>query len=155
MIHSLLSGMKATLDSASWSTLGDLPPELYSDILDCAPIEELQRTAAALSRAIPRSPVPRHYIYRYVRLTHRDQVVGLYQKLRKEKEVIRWVRTCALETWDVDAEAVVNLMNLLVLYGTTKELRLWIGQTFAPEHVEEIFIKPWSDLELLSLRFRP
>lgn len=142
-------------DPSSYRRLTDLPPELYYDILEFIPKHELQRTTAALLRAIPRSPVPRHCLFRYVRLTYPGQIIRLYQKLRREKEFVPLIESFILETWTVDADSVVNLMQLLVWLGRTKEVRMFVGPNFTPEHLEDIFKTPWLNLQLLSLRFRP
>ncbi|KAK7695336.1 hypothetical protein QCA50_002527 [Cerrena zonata] len=141
--------------SSTYCTLADLPFELYSDILDYVPKHELQKAAVGLIGAIPRSPVPRHYALRCVRLTYPGQIIRLYQRLRKEKEIVYLIETFLLETWNADADSVVNVMKLLVKFGRTKEVRMFIGLNFTPEHVLEIFQTPWADLKLLSLRFRP
>jgi len=133
-----------------------LPTELYGAIL--RPLAENDRTAAtlALTRAIPRSPVPREYLFETIRLHNAKQILLLYQYLRrvggKDSQEAAWVRGFILEAWTVDAQIVVNLLELL---PRIRALTLSIGTSFMPEHLEEIFQAPRFDLLSLSVRFRP
>lgn len=134
------------------STIESLPSELYIAILSYIPPKELQRTVLSLTRAAPRSPIPAYLIFEYVRLTHGDQAFQLYRHLRKSPEDADRVRHFTLECWTVDADVVVNLIALL---HRMKEMTLFIGPNFAPEHLEEMFQKPKEGLNSISLRFRP
>ncbi|KAH9835889.1 uncharacterized protein C8Q71DRAFT_836782 [Rhodofomes roseus] len=134
------------------SAIESLPPELYIAILSYIPPQDLQRTVLSLTRAAPRSPIPAYLIFEYVRLTHGDQVFQLYRRLRKSPEDAERVRHFTLECWIVDADVVVNLIALL---HRMKEMTLFIGPNFAPEHLEDMFQKPKEGLKLISLRFRP
>ncbi|KZT02509.1 uncharacterized protein LAESUDRAFT_716908 [Laetiporus sulphureus 93-53] len=129
-----------------------LPPELYTHILSHIPSEDLQQTVLALTRAAARSPIPIYHLFERVRLRHGDQVIQLYRRLRKNSEDAAWVRHFSLECWTVDADVVVNLLALL---AKLRELTLFIGPFFAPEHLEEMFQKPMEELRFISLRFRP
>ncbi|KAI0071454.1 hypothetical protein K474DRAFT_1652499 [Panus rudis PR-1116 ss-1] len=143
------------MSSPSFATLADLPAELYASILDHVPISSLQYTTAALLHAVPRAPIPLHYLYTCVRLRSPKKVVLFYQHLLKYKDVVSLVRMFSLETWEADAEIVVNLMELFP-QDTLREIVLFIGpKNFAPEHLQEIFRKPRYNLLFLSLRFRP
>ncbi|CAL1694048.1 unnamed protein product [Somion occarium] len=136
------------------SLIEHLPPEIYSAILSHVSFPLLQTTTLAFSCALPRSPIPQYHVFQYVRLTHPEQIIQLYQRLRKDRNLITNIDAFSLETWTADADVVVNLMNLLSS-GRIKELRMFVGPNFAPEHLEDIFEKPWHGLQFLSLRFRP
>ena len=47
------------------------------------------------------------------------------------------------------------LVNLVTEFVRLKALHLSVGPLFAPEHLEELLQKPFSDIQLLSLRFNP
>lgn len=137
-----------------------LPPELYSAILLHVPSDSLQQTILSLSRALPYSPVPLRHLFHSVRITHPDQAVRLYNRLRfslPERNgadpASSWICRFSIETWTVDAEVVINLVGLL---RKLEYLSLRVGPTnFAPEHLEEIFSKHMPSLKYISLRFRP
>ena len=149
-----------------------LPVELYGAILDLVPSPELQATALSVTRAIPSSPVPQHYIFNSIRLTYPHQAVSLYRRLRlrphsgeaedngresfpEVEAIANWVEELSIESWDIDAEIVINIVRLLGM-PKLRSLTIWIGPSnFAPEHLEEIFSKPFPSLQQLSLRFRP
>lgn len=132
--------------------LAGLPPEVYSGILEHVPRDERQQTTLSLTRAIPRSPVPLHHLFEYIRLKSAESVVQLYRRLRGCLEEPRWIKELSLETWSVDADVVVNLMALL---SQLSRITLFIGPNFAPEHLEEMLEKPREALDYISLRFRP
>jgi len=133
-----------------------LPTELYGAILRQAAKDDRKAATLALTRAIPRSPVPREYLFETIRLHNATQILLLYQHLRrvggKVSREAAWVREFILEAWIVDAQIVVNLLELL---SHIRVLTLSIGTSFMPEHLEELFQAPRSDLLSLSVRFRP
>ncbi|KAF8167529.1 hypothetical protein B0H34DRAFT_644878 [Crassisporium funariophilum] len=149
-------------------SLDTLPPELYECILGHVPPLELQQTILSITRAIPLSPVPISQLFHSIRITHPLQAIHLYRRLRprstKELDAdgkrssssspeTAWVKEVFIEAWSVDANVIVNLLRLL---PEIKLLSIWIGpENFAPEHLEELFQKPLSELTFLSLRFRP
>ncbi|KAF9566922.1 hypothetical protein CPC08DRAFT_703524 [Agrocybe pediades] len=156
-------------------SLDSLPTELYEAILYHVPSSELQATTLALSRAIPRSGIPLRHLFRSIRITHADQATLLYNSLRPLKllksdvnpshayqdnrsvleQTASWIQELSIEAWDVDAEVVINLFHLLKL-PKLKTLNIWIGpRNFAPEHLEELVLRPLLSLRHLSLRFRP
>ncbi|KAG6333897.1 hypothetical protein ID866_5182 [Astraeus odoratus] len=130
----------------------ELPAEIYAAILAQAPTDERQQTTLSLTRAIPRSPVPLHYLFETVSLKAADNVFQLYRRLRGCTQDVRWVRSFSLKTWTVDADIVVNLVSIL---PCIERMTLFIGPSFAPEHLEEMLEKPREGLRYLSLRFRP
>lgn len=134
------------------ASLGSLPPELYSAILSSVTSEDRQSTTLSLTRALPAAPIPEYHLFTHIRLKRAEQVIQLYQRLRKTKDDAGWIERFALETWTVDANLAVNLVHLL---SRVKEMALFIGPNFAPEHLEEMFETPRLSLQLLSLRFRP
>ncbi|KAH7930491.1 hypothetical protein BV22DRAFT_52794 [Leucogyrophana mollusca] len=135
-------------------SLDDLPPELYSAILDQLPLDWriVQQTLLSLTRAVPRSPIPIYQLFERVCIKNTEQAVQLYRRLRGATEEASWVHNFALEAWTVDADVIVNLLSILPQISV---LCLFIGPNFSPEHLEEIFEKPRSTVSHLSLRFRP
>ncbi|KIK94103.1 hypothetical protein PAXRUDRAFT_12240 [Paxillus rubicundulus Ve08.2h10] len=132
--------------------LAELPSEIYSGILAQVPRDEQQQTVLSLTRAIPRSPVPLCHLFECIRLRSAHSVVQLYRRLRGHAEEVSWVKDFSLETWTVDAEVVINLLSLL---PRLSNITLFVGPSFAPEHMEAILEKPREYLRYLSLRFRP
>jgi hypothetical protein len=133
-------------------SLRSLPPELYTAILNNLPVTSLQQTVLSLTRALPLSPIPQYHLFTHVHLKHSDQVVQLYRRLRKAIDSASWVKELSLETWTVDADLMVNLVNIL---PRITDLTLFIGPNFTPEHLQEIFETPKPTLQFISLRFRP
>lgn len=129
-----------------------LPPELYGDIIDCLPDQDIQQNILSLTRALPHAPIPLERLFRNIRLTKPQQVVQFYTRIRRDAEARTWIRTFSLETWEADADVVINV---LALFPELRELRLFMGPNFSPDHLEEIFMNPKEGIELLSLRFRP
>ncbi|KAF8641094.1 hypothetical protein AX17_000737 [Amanita inopinata Kibby_2008] len=162
------------------STSAVLPAELYSLILSFVPSEELQWTAYALTSALPCSPIPRYHLFTHVRLTRPEQALKLYEHLRNHSNAEKWirdaehthvavsddrppacfVRALSLETWSVDANVFVNLVQLL---PNLESLSLRIGSSdISPEHLERLLSPSpsgaklfFKSLKYLSLRFRP
>ncbi|KAG0704413.1 hypothetical protein DFH29DRAFT_801905 [Suillus ampliporus] len=132
--------------------LDRLPVELYTAIVSHLPADSLQQDVLALTRAIPRSPVPIYHLFEHIRLKHARQIIQLYRRLRNAIDERNWVKDFGVVTWTVDADVLVNLLGILPRISS---LLLFVGPNFAPEHLEEIFHKPRQDLRLLSLRFRP
>lgn len=129
-----------------------LPPELYTAIILYLPSDDLQQTVSSLIQAVPHSPVPRYHLFEFIRLKRRDQVSKLYLHLRKSQEDAAYVRGFSLESWDVDADVLVNLVAIL---PQVRQLSLYIGPNFTPENLEEMFEEPKVDLRYIALRFRP
>lgn len=143
----------ASLPSAASAVMLDgLPAELYSAIISHLPADSFQQDVLALTRAIPRSPVPLHHLFERIRLKHAQQAVQLYSRLRNATDERNWVKDFGIVTWTVDADVIVNLLGILPRISS---LLLFVGPNFAPEHLEEIFHKPRDNLCFLSLRFRP
>ena len=139
-----------------------LPSELYESILSHVPSSELQQTLLSVTRAIPLSPVPISHLFHSIRITYPARAVHLYRRLRpREKNnsdlsgnnAADLVKEFSIECWSVDAEIIVNLIHLL---PKLQMLNIWVGpDSFTPEHLEELFLKPFLELKRLSLRFRP
>ncbi|KAG2159619.1 uncharacterized protein EDB93DRAFT_1244411 [Suillus bovinus] len=132
--------------------LDGLPAELYSAIIRHLPADSFQQDVLALTRAIPRSPVPTRPLFERIHLKHAQQIVQLYSRLRNTHDERNWVKDFGIVTWTVDADVLVNLLGILPRISS---FLLFVGPNFAPEHLEEIFNKPREDLRFLSLRFRP
>ena len=98
------------------------------------------------------APIPEHHLFTHIHLKQAEQVIQLYQRLRKAKDDAGWIEGFVLDTWTVDADSAVNLVHLLF---RVKEMTLFIGPNFAPEHLEEMFEIPRLSLQFLSLRFKP
>jgi hypothetical protein len=131
--------------------MDNLPAELYTAIFSHLPANSLQQDVLALTRAIPRSPVPIYHLFERVRLKNARQVIQLNHRLHNATEEKTWVKDFGVVTWTIDADVLVNLLGVLPRISS---LLLFVGPNFAPEHLEEIFHKPRQDLRNLSLRFR-
>ncbi|KAF8808049.1 hypothetical protein BYT27DRAFT_7098156 [Phlegmacium glaucopus] len=139
-----------------------LPTELYDSILSHVPSSDLQQTVLSVTRAIPLSPVSHSHLFHSIRITYAAQAVFLYRRLRQKKilpvdtsrkEAAAWVKEFSVESWSVDADVILHLVRLLPNLQT---LNIWIGpDNFAPEDLEELFLKPFVELKYLSLRFKP
>ena len=139
-----------------------LPTELYESILSHVPSSELQQTLLSVTRAIPLSPVPISHLFHNICITYPARAVHLYRRLRPRKRnktelsginAADFVKEFSVECWSVDADVIVNLIHLLPKLQT---LNIWVGpDSFTPEHLEEVFLKPFLELKYLSLRFRP
>lgn len=157
--HSVAAVATSTASIASSSSpasavmqLDGLPGELYSAIISHLPADSVQQDVLALTRAIPRSPVPIHHLFERIHLKHAQQIVQLYRRLRNATNERNWVKDFGIVTWTVDADVLVNLLGILPRISS---LLLFVGPNFAPEHLEEIFHGPREDLRSLSLRFCP
>ncbi|KIK36614.1 hypothetical protein CY34DRAFT_504378 [Suillus luteus UH-Slu-Lm8-n1] len=120
----------ATTSAASLPSavmLDELPAELYSAIISHLPADSLQQDVLALTRTIPRSPVPLHHLFERIRLKHAQQAVALYSRLRNATDERNWVKVFSVVTWTV---AVVNLLGILPRISS---LLLFVGPNFAPE----------------------
>lgn len=147
-------------------SLEHLPTELYSAIIFHVPTTTLQQTVLSLTRALPRSPIPLRHLFHSVSIVHPDQAVRLNRRLRssipKQAEPnpsgdhsnpAHWVYRFSVETWQVDADVLINLVRLL---PNLEYLNVWIGPSnFEPAHLEEMFSRYMPRLRHLSLRFRP
>ncbi|PVG01872.1 hypothetical protein CPB86DRAFT_823443 [Serendipita vermifera] len=135
----------------------ELPEELYLAILECIP-DPKERTpcTVALARALPRSPISWRWFYHYVSLQGPKNVLALYQQLRKRggksSSEASWIHELSSESWEVDAQILADLLNLL---QGLRKMNLHIGTTFAPEHLDDVFQHPRSDLLSLNLVFKP
>lgn len=133
-------------------TLDGLPGELLHDIVSHFDQADFKQSLVSLSKAIPRSPVPTYLLFEKIHLTRGEQVFQLYRRLRHAPVDAARVREFAFESWNADADIFVNLMALL---PSLTSLKVYIGPSFAPEHMEEIFQRPREQLRFLSMRFRP
>lgn len=133
-------------------SLGCLPPEIYSAILEFLDKNEVQQVVLNLTRAVPRALIPLEHLFRSITLNSPEKVFHLYRRLRSSKSDCQLVQSLRVEMWSVDAQI---LINLLVLLKDLKSLTLWIGPSFAPEELLEIMRNPRDCLLHLSLRFRP
>ncbi|KAJ7492223.1 hypothetical protein FB451DRAFT_1217457 [Mycena latifolia] len=136
-------------------SLSSLPPELYSSIINHITPECAQQSLLSLTRALPSAPIPLHHLFECITLSRPEQALGLIRRLTRPDgaQVSLYVQEFSLHNeWTVDAEVMVNLLRKL---PKLRSLSLCIGTNFAPEHLMTIFEKPLSDLQYLSLRFRP
>ncbi|KAH6917084.1 hypothetical protein BKA70DRAFT_322014 [Coprinopsis sp. MPI-PUGE-AT-0042] len=146
--------------------LDDLPSELYSAIIEHLPEEDYRFTAVSLIRALPHSPVSNHHLYKKIRIGKPEQAVACYLHFRKVKNEFKddinhgscpltWIQSLSIESWSVDADVVLNMVSMLPR-AYLESFNLWIGaNNFNPEHLEEMFEKPFENLAYLSIRFRP
>ncbi|KAI0094262.1 hypothetical protein BDY19DRAFT_999517 [Irpex rosettiformis] len=143
--------------SPSRASLAHLPTELYNAIVTCLKQDandhhEFTRSLLALSRAIPRSPLPLDLLLRCIILRTPVQAQRLFIRLFKDPALAQLVEVFKYECFEADADIIVNLLKMLQSITT---LTLFMGPNFAPEHLEEIFASPRTNLKSLSLRFRP
>ena len=162
-----------------YTSLAELPAELYEAILDQLDPSELQRSTLALCLAIPRAPVSRDYLYRHIIISSRSQTQKLWRRLELSKNedgewaVTRRIKSFCLNTFDTDADVLYkytlfhfpqksksiadNMLKLsaIQLIPRIQFLHLNIGTTFGPEHLDDLFKRPQRHLSYLSLRFRP
>ncbi|KAG8741360.1 hypothetical protein FRC12_015699 [Ceratobasidium sp. 428] len=139
--------------------LSDLPSDIYVIILSHIPPPNRQQAVLNLSRALPRSPVPTHQIYEHIVVHTPNAVLNLYHIFRKHRgqgetpyNPSSQVQSLSIRTLTPDADLVVNLLALL---PNVPDLRLSIGTTYGPEHLQDIFANPRLELRRLQLRFRP
>ncbi|KAF9021759.1 hypothetical protein BDZ89DRAFT_957177 [Hymenopellis radicata] len=140
-------------------SLDSLPAELYHAIISFLGPEHRASSVLALSRAIPRSPVPTDALFTVIKIYKGDRVLQLYHRLRvisTNSDGKTITQEFHLECWDADADLVINLVTLL---KQIKKLTIKIGpRNFTPEHLEEMTITLRRDMphiEQLEFRFRP
>lgn len=148
------------------ASFAELPTELYEAIFSHIAYPDLQQVVLAVTRAIPLSAVPTQALYESINVTRPQQAVPLYRRLRQQPShgkgkqsghghhgVGGLVRNFTIDTWEVDADVIVNIMPFL---SRLHSLTIRVGpRNFAPEHLEEIFTNPMPSLRTLSLRFKP
>lgn len=147
------------------ASFANLPTELYDAIFSHIAYPDLQQVVLAVTRATPLSAIPIRALFESVIITRPQQAVQFYRCLRRRPsndeveqanvhhEAGRWVRNFTIDTWEVDADVVVNTMPFL---SRLHSLTIRVGpKNFAPEHLEEIFTTPMPSLRTLSLRFKP
>lgn len=135
--------------------LEDLPSEIYVEVLSHLRARELKNTTLALSRALPRAPIPIHLIYKDLILSTAREVALFSDKIRKTPQSSlprSWIHHIQICPWSCSPDSQVILVTEL---PDLTSLRLNIGSTFVPEHVQDILRTPRPTLNLLSLRFRP
>lgn len=139
---------------SNYTSLADLPAELYDLILSFVPLLERSHTTFALMLACARSPVPSTHLFDHVSLASAEKVKLFALQVRRwDKNFVRdRVRRLSLEAWSADADVVAMLFALL---QGLEWMNLNIGPTYAPEHAEEIFTAERPLLKYLTLRFRP
>lgn len=77
-----------------------LPYELWDLVVAQLPANEVQRTALALSRALPRTAhVSNALFWRHVRVNGEGQAWQIIQKLRQEEGAAECARTVATALW--------------------------------------------------------
>lgn len=145
-------------------SLAALPGELYTAIVEQLDPSLWTPVVLALSRALPSAPIPIQLLFHSIRIKRPQQAVSLYLRLGKTLNTARhvedpldscaiWVRQLSVETWDADADVIINIVRLL---PNLSSFSVRIGPSnFSPEHLEQLFENPIGALEQLSLRFRP
>ncbi|KZT44297.1 hypothetical protein SISSUDRAFT_1115617 [Sistotremastrum suecicum HHB10207 ss-3] len=132
-----------------------LPSEIYVEILSHLRARELKSTTLALSRALPRAPVPVRLMFNDVVLSTTREVALFSDKIRKTSSTLlprSWIHCLQICPWTCSPDVQVILLEEL---PDLTALRLNIGSTFTPEHLQDILRIPRPDLSMLSLRFRP
>ena len=129
-----------------------LPSEIYAAILDQLPLPIAKGVVLSLTRALPHAPIPQNLLFHNVHIVHPVQSIQLTRRLRQAPNYRACIRSFALESLEVDADVIVNLVRWL---PRLTSLSLCVGPTFAPEHLEELLRRPIPGLQLLALRFVP
>ncbi|KAF9270852.1 hypothetical protein L218DRAFT_976492 [Marasmius fiardii PR-910] len=148
-------------------SLATLPPELYASIISHFLPDEVSQSVLSLTRALPYAPIPQHHLFHNIHIRHSRKLIQFYRRLRQsseEENTSSLVQTFNLESWDVDAEVLLNVVHLL---PNLNHLTLWIGPlNFAPQHLEELldvsgvkngarYLTCLAKLRSLTLRFKP
>lgn len=154
-----------TLAQTAMASFAELPTELYEAIFSHIAYSDLQQVVLAVTRAIPLSAVPLQALFESISVTRPQQAIQVYRRLRQRPSngegrqehghhgVGGWVRNFTIDTWEVDADVVVNILPFLTRLHS---LTICVGpKNFAPEHLEEIFTNAMPSLRTLSLRFKP
>lgn len=150
-------------------SLDTLPAELYDAVLSHLPEDSLSTTILALTRAIPKCPVPVDKLFETIRLSSAERFSQLHRRLRGSSGSIldggsvarlhpdaRFIKELRLESWNVDPQVVINLLALLSEpHANIKRMTIWVGPNFGPENLEDILQRPRTNLETLEVRFRP
>ncbi|GAA6060904.1 hypothetical protein JCM10212_003938 [Sporobolomyces blumeae] len=136
-----------------------LPPELWDHVLSLVPPDQLQRTALALSRALPSSDFSSSYLWRHLRLSREGQSWDVIQKLRQQSHLRNHVRTVDSAAFREDPQHLVNLVQSL---PHPRKIHLNVGPLFSPEHLDDLLhpsvvasARHLASLEHLSFRFNP
>ncbi|KAG8825581.1 hypothetical protein FRC17_008611, partial [Serendipita sp. 399] len=153
-------GVQATGPIARYLTCERYTPfsmGIFSDILECfCDLKERSHVVLALSLALPRSPVPRRWLYYEIDLHTPRSALLLYKHLRSKggakSTEASWVHAVHSNSWTVDAQILADLLEML---SNVEEVSINIGTTFSPEHSDGIFAIPRPTLKSLSLTFRP
>ncbi|KAF8600873.1 hypothetical protein BDV93DRAFT_525131 [Ceratobasidium sp. AG-I] len=139
--------------------LSSIPSDIYAIILSFVPPLDRQKAILNLSRALPRSPVPTHQIYEHIIIHTPRAVLYIYQRFRKLKSEqgalynpSEQVKSLSVRTWIADADLVVNLFAIM---PSVPVIQLFVGTTYSPEHLNDVFTKPRLSLRVLQLRFKP
>ena len=147
-------------------SLDTLPGELYSAIIEHLPEDDYQYTTASLICTLPYAPIPRHHLYKIIRIRRPQQTVACYLHLRKVKNKfdtnindgscpLTWIQVLRIEEWTVDGDVALNLVSMLPR-AYLNSFNIWIGaNNFTPEHLEEMFENPFDKVAKLGIRFRP
>lgn len=144
-------------------SLDTLPAELYDAVLSHLPEDSLSTTILALTRAIPKCPVPVDKLFETIRLSSAERFSQLHRRLRglsgstaRLHPDARFIKELRLESWNVDPQVVINLLALLSEpHVNIKRMTIWVGPNFGPENLEDILQRPRTNLETLEVRFRP
>ncbi|GAA6008862.1 hypothetical protein JCM11491_003810 [Sporobolomyces phaffii] len=137
-----------------------LPPELWDHVLSFLPADDLQRTALALTRAIPSADPSTSVLWRHLRLSREGQAWQAIDKLRLlDSGVKRAVKSVQATAFREDPQ---QLVNLLLSLPATESLELHVGPLFAPEQLDELLLpasalasRRFARLESLAFRFNP
>ncbi|KAG5335766.1 hypothetical protein C0989_000426 [Termitomyces sp. Mn162] len=130
--------------------LAYLPPELYTCILDYVTD---QQTVLALTRCLPYAGISVDRLFHSIRIRQPETVPRLYRRIQaglaqnaSTSDASHLVYHLSVETWNVDADVLTNLLRLL---PSLRTLIVWIGPSnFSPEHLEEMFKPPMHNLNV-------
>ncbi|MBW0509164.1 hypothetical protein O181_048879 [Austropuccinia psidii MF-1] len=124
------------------------PGEIWDLILTFIPSNQLQSTVSALISILPNSNISIDHLYKHIIISSDQEIKNLI--IDPQNSSI--TQSFTLEAWKlIDYFILINQINWVS--SNLRIIHLNIGPFFAPEHLEELFLKPKLKLELLSLRF--
>lgn len=87
-----------------------LPVELFPTILSHVPEQDLQRAWIGLYHIFPGDAFPLRILFMHVRISHKDQLIQFYQRLRSKAldDPRLWVQSFSLDAWDAGTSVYIH-----------------------------------------------